>query len=405
MAIGRFVKVHLSRLVFLLAVLSLVVAGTYGHYTRGEDSGLELLLPELFPAATAFELLDTQQGVQFIYGAIDDGPQLIGYVTASEGQGYGGPMTVVMAWSPDGTILDVRVTEHFEDLPWYDTLGEKKFFNEYVGREYSQPLALDDDINAVSGATISCIGVSLGVQVGREMVSRQLGDPIPVPKEPVDFGAAEWLLLAGIGVVVTLRSVPLLRWWRWPRFLTLTFGFFVLGVWLAIPLSLTNFAAWLVGYGPNLETGLIFYILVFGIVGLALLRGKNYYCFWLCPFAAVQEMTHFLGGFNLRPRARWRRVLANSRYFLLWAALFLVLLLNNPTVSVFEPWNALFSLKGDMLQWLLVILTLVVALAVYNFWCYYLCPVGATMDIILKTRREVTHLWGKQIKLRLKKAA
>jgi hypothetical protein len=31
--------------------------------------------------------------------------------------------------------------------------------------------------------------------------------------------------------------------------------------------------------------------------------------------------------------------------------------------------------------------------------------VGATMDIILKTRREVTHLWGKQIKPRLKKAA
>ncbi|MES0329229.1 MAG: 4Fe-4S binding protein, partial [Dehalococcoidales bacterium] len=79
--------------------------------------------------------------------------------------------------------------------------------------------------------------------------------------------------------------------------------------------------------------------------------------------------------------------------------------LNNPTVSVFEPWNALFSLYGDPLQWLLVVLTLVVATFVYNFWCYYLCPVGATMDIILKTRREVTHLWGKQVKPRLKRAA
>ena len=405
MAVGRFVRAHLSRLVFLLAVLSLIAAGTYGHSARGEDSGLDLLMPELFPDAAAFELLDTQQGNQFIYGAIDDGPQLIGYVTVSEGQGYGGPMTVVMAWSPQGTVLDIRVTEHFEDLPWYDTLGEKNFFRQYIGREYSRPLALGDDIGAVSGATISCVGVSLGVQVGREMVSRELGDPIPVPSEPVDFGAAEWFLLAGIGVVVTLRSVPLLRLWRWPRFLTLAFGFVVLGVWLAIPLSLTNFAAWLVGYGPNLETGLLFYILVFGVAGLALLLGKNYYCFWLCPFAAVQELTHFLGGVNLRPRTSWRRLLANSRYFLLWVALFLVLLLNNPTVSLFEPWNALFSLKGDTVQWLLVILTLAVALAVYNFWCYYLCPVGATMDIILKVRREGKHLWSKQIRLRLKRAA
>jgi hypothetical protein len=393
-----------SRLIFVLAILSLLAAGTYGRFTRGDDSGLELLMSEFFPEAAVFELLDTQQGVQFIYGVIDDISQPVGYVTSSEGQGYGGPITVVMAWSPDGTVLDVRVTDHFEDLPWFDTLYSKNFFRQYIGREYSQPLMLGDDINAISGATVSSVGVSLGVQVGREMVSEQLGDPIPVPKEPIDFGLAEWLLLVGIGTVVTIRSVPRLRRWRWPRFLTLTFSFVVLGVWLAIPLSLTNFAAWLVGYGPNLETGLIFYILVLGVVGLAILAGKNYYCFWLCPFAAVQELTHFLGGINLRPRIGWRRLLANSRYFLLWATLFLVLLLNNPTVSLFEPWNALFSLKGDALQWVLVILTLAVAFFNYNFWCYYLCPVGATMDIILKVRREVTHSWGKQIRPRLKKA-
>ncbi|MES0279216.1 MAG: hypothetical protein ABUK03_05750, partial [Dehalococcoidales bacterium] len=72
MVVGRFIRAHLSRLVFLLAVLSLIAAGTYGQAARGEDSGLELLLPELFPDAAAFELLDTRQGVQFIYGAIDD---------------------------------------------------------------------------------------------------------------------------------------------------------------------------------------------------------------------------------------------------------------------------------------------------------------------------------------------
>jgi hypothetical protein len=362
-------------------------------------------MPEFFPDASAFELLDTQQGVQFIYGAVDGGSLPIGYVTSSEGQGYGGPMTVVMAWSVDGTVLDIRVTEHLEDLPWFDTLYTKNFFTQYIGRKYSQPLTLGDDINATTGATISSIGVSLGVQVGREMVSLQLGDPIPVPREPVDFGAAEWLLLAGIGTVVTVRSVPSLRRWRWPRFLVLAFGFVVLGVWLSIPLSLTNFAAWLVGYGPKLETGLIFYILVLGVAGLAVLAGRNYYCFWLCPFAAIQELTHFLSGINLRPRIGWRRLLANTRFFLLWAALFLVLLLNNPTVSVFEPWNALFSLKGTLDQWLLVGLTLGVATFSYNFWCYYLCPVGATMDIILKVRREGSHLWGNRIKSRLKRAA
>ncbi|MBA7676259.1 hypothetical protein ES703_84500 [subsurface metagenome] len=189
--------------------------------------------------------------------------------------------------------------------------------------------------------------------------------------------------------------VPSLRKWHWRRYFTLLFGFIVLGVWLAIPLSLTNFATWLLGYGPHLETNVIMYILVFGVVGLAVLLGRNFYCFWLCPFAAVMEGLHLVSGGSLQPTVKWRRRLRNTRYFLLWMALFLVLLLGNPTVSVFEPWNTLFSFKGTADQWLLVVVTLGVAMFIYDFWCHYLCPVGATMDIILKVRREVSLLWAR----------
>ena len=233
-----------------------------------------------------------------------------------------------------------------------------------------------------------------GVLKGRELLSEQLGDPYPMPAEAVKFGLAEVLLLVGLGTVVTLRMVPSLWGWRWPRFLTLLLGLAVLGIWLSIPLSLTNFTAWLVGSEPHFQTNVIMYILVFGVTGLAIALGKNFYCFWLCPFAAVQEGLYWTSGSNLRPTAGWRW-LRHIRYFLLWLALFFVLLLGNSTVSVFEPWNVLFSFKGTRDQWLLMLLTLAMAVFIYNFWCYYLCPVGATMDIILKMRRRVVNLWGK----------
>jgi hypothetical protein len=375
----------------------LVAAAIIGNQGGGA-ARIEQYLPQSFPGLPNFEFVSHDSAYNgFLYSATDESGNILGYVTLTEGQGYGGPMVVVVSWSTDGIILGIEVPEHFEDLPWFNILIERNFFYQYIGRSYSQPLSLDEDVDAVSGSTISSIGVSIGVRGGRQILSEHLGDPYPQPREPIEFGLAEWLLVLGLGTVVTCRTVPVLRRHRNLRYLTLAYGFAVLGVWLAIPLSLTNFAVFMLGYGPHLATNIIMYILVFGVVGLALFMGRNFYCFWLCPFVAVQEGLN-PSGYSLLPAAKWRRWLRNIRYFLVWFALMFTLLLANPTVSVFEPWNVLFSLKGPGDQWLLVLSTIFVAMIIHDFWCYYLCPVGAVMDIILKIRKGVIALWKRLVK-------
>ena len=402
--VRRFLGGHGLRPLPTLAVLSLVAAAVIGQLTGGASS-VEKYLPQSFPGSPSFELLSREPAYDgYLYGVTGADDKPVGYVTATEGQGYGGPMTVMVAWSLNGTILNVTVPEHLEDMPWFRVLAREGFFGQYADRQYSEPLRLDEDIDAVTGSTVSSVGVAMGVRMGRQMLSGQLGDPYPYPREPIDFGLAEVLLLLGLGAVVLIRTVPTLRRRRWLRYLMLAFGLVVLGIWLAIPLSLTNFAASMLGYGPHFSTNVIRYILVFGVVGLAVFLGKNYYCFWLCPFAAVQEGLH-LSGSRAQPAPGWRRGLRNIRYFLLWLALLFVLLLRNPTVSVFEPWNVLFSLEGTGDQWLLMLLSLFVAMLIYDFWCYYLCPVGAVMDIILKVRKGVTALWNRKIRPRLTWAA
>ena len=403
--VRRFLGGHGLRPLPTLAVLSLVTAAVIGQLAGGANS-VEKYLPQSFPGSPSFELLSREPAYDgYLYGVTGADDKPVGYVTATEGQGYGGPMTVMVAWSLNGTILKVAVPEHLEDMPWFRVLARKGFFRQYVDRQYSEPLRLDEDINAVTGSTVSSVGVAMGVRMGRQMLSGQLGDPYPYPREPIDFGLAEVLLLLGLGAVVLIRTVPTLRRKRRLRYLMLAFGLVVLGIWLAIPLSLTNFAAFMLGYGPHFSTNVIMYILVFGVVGLAVFLGKNYYCFWLCPFAAVQEGLCLFSGSRAQPATRWRRGLRNIRYFLLWLALLFVLLLRNPTVSVFEPWNVLFSLEGTGDQWLLMLLSLFVAMFIYDFWCYYLCPVGAVMDIILKVRKGVTALWDRKIRPRLTWAA
>ena len=385
MALAKFWRMHGSQTLVVLAVFSLVGAGAYGQLSYDPD--VEPYLPEALPEAASFELLLSEPAEgSYLYSADDGNGSTLGYVSATEGQGYGGPMAVMVTWSLEGTILSVQVPEHHDTPAWYGKLSEKEFFSQYIGRQYSQPLMLDEDIDAASGATHSSTGVATGVQAGRQLVSEQLGDPYPAPEEPISFGTAEIMLLVGLGTVVGFRMLPGLRKRHWLRYFTLLFGFIVLGVWLSSPLSLVNFAIWPVGFAPSWQSNLFLYILVFGLVALAIFFAKNFWCFWLCPFVALQEGAHFVGGSRVRPITKRQLLLRNTRYVILWLVLLIVLIMRSPSLSVFEPWTTIFSLEGNAEQWLLVVVTLGVAMFIYDFWCHYLCPVGATMDIILKVR-------------------
>jgi len=396
-------------LLILLAALSLVAAGVYGrasHSKLAPDlSSVSPYLLLVLPEATEFELLYTDPGQRsYLYmGKKIDGGSA-GYVTVAEGDGEWGPMVVTVGWSLNGTILALDVPQHQEVMAWFNDLHKYGFFGQYVGRQYSEPLELGNDIDAVTGATLSSIGVAMGVQRGRDLVAGQLYDatsPVsPVPHRPVPFGVAEFLLLGGLSSVVALRLLPgLRRNFHWARYITLAFGLAVLGIWLVAPLSLVDYAIWMVGITPSWQGHLPFYILFFGVVGLAVVFGKNFYCFWLCPFAAVQEGLHFVGGRRaVHPTYKWHRRLRKTRYVLLWASLLLALLLHAPSVVSVEPWHNIFTLSGSAEQWLLVGLTLAAALIIYRFWCRYLCVVGAINDVLLRIRRFLVSIrlrsWG-----------
>jgi Na+-translocating ferredoxin:NAD+ oxidoreductase RnfG subunit len=375
-------------------VIALLGAAIFGQLTQ-KHSSYETYLPGAIPQAKSFTQLKTS-GSTALFQANDVSGKAIGFVTAAQGPGYGGPMSVLVAWTTKGVITSVTVPQHHEDLPWWNALVRNKFFSQYIGRSFSDPLQLKTDIDATTGSTISSNGVAVGVRSGRLLLADYLGQPYTGPPERIQIGRAEIALVLGMLAVILARTLPWLRHRSWPRFVTLTYSFLVLGIWLAIPLSLTNIASWLVGYSPHLQTFLVMYILVFGIIGLAVLLGKNYYCFWLCPYVAIQEFLHFVFGGNVHPNPKWFKLLVNVRYLLLFVAVFLVLLLKNPSVSVFEPWNVVFSLKGTAGQWVLTVFALVSAIFVYNFWCHYLCPVKATLDVVIKIRKGVFSIWPKK---------
>ncbi|MCL2475110.1 MAG: 4Fe-4S binding protein [Chloroflexi bacterium] len=396
----NFWQTRSRHILIILAVLSLVGALIFGQVTGGKTDVYEYL-PDIIPAGSTATLI-AEEPVQgnYVY-RVDLNGDLYGYVTFGEGKGYNGTMVVMTLWSADGVVLDIQVPKQVETPSYYVQLEQQGHFQMYIGKVYNSDFILGNGVDATSGSTRSSEGVNTGFLNGLYLMSDKVPDfaGVAKPDKPI-----VWQTVPVIGLVVLLifvfiiRMIPALSKITVLRYLTLFGGLIVLGFIASAPLSLANFAAWAVGFVPDISTNIYIYILVFSVVGLAVIFGKNFYCYWICPFNAIQEGTHFLGASKVRPVTKRQLALRNVRYFVLWAALMITFIMRNPSFAVFEPWATLFHWDaGTISTWLLVAATIGTSVFIYNFWCHYLCPVGAVMDVVLNIRKWFVGLFRKTV--------
>ena len=108
---------------------------------------------ELLPEADSFTKVEglAVENVVEAYTA-DNGT---GTVVTSTSKGYGGTMTVMVAFTPEGTIKQIKVTEQGETQGIGSKVaGDASFWTRYEGLE-AKELVLGTDVDALSGATVS----------------------------------------------------------------------------------------------------------------------------------------------------------------------------------------------------------------------------------------------------------
>ncbi len=116
-----------------------------------ENAARTELLPEAEGAFTPVENVEVEN-VSAIYVA----DNRAGTIITSSAKGYGGDVVVMTAFNPDGTIKQIKVTEQAETKG----IGSKvvdtpSYWENYQGLDASQPLVLNEDVDAVTSATIS----------------------------------------------------------------------------------------------------------------------------------------------------------------------------------------------------------------------------------------------------------
>lgn len=371
----------------LFAVAIVIAAWLYGYFNAGTD--VSTLAPKVLPGATNIE----KSGSLFV--GRDAAGNLVGYAGVGHGSGYAGPMEVIVGIDPSGTLLGVEMVEERESPGFFRLVRNSKLFANYTGRAMDEPLQLGDDLDSVTGATMSSEGVAQSVRAAvRSIAAEGLQTSLPAPEQRIQFGLPEviLILLFVSGYVGhKLRNPRVKRAMRWG---TLVAGMLTIGFLYTLPLTISMIVSFLSGYWPDWHTHLYWYLLIGGIIFVTTVEAKNPYCGWFCPFGAFQEC---LGAVAKAKTYRPRELNVPLKWLqrgLVLTAIVLGLALRQPGVAGYEPFATLFDLRGTPVQWALLIIVTLASLMMYRPFCNHLCPIDPVVDFIAAGRRWVKEVWN-----------
>ena len=148
--------------IVVLGVICIVITGalaatnmaTAPVIAEAKAEAERLARMELLPEADDFTRVDEVEveNVSDVYAANNG----VGYVITSTSKGYGGTITVMSSFTPEGTIKQIKVTGA-QETPGFGSkvAATPSYWERYMGKDASQALVLNQDIDAESGATIS----------------------------------------------------------------------------------------------------------------------------------------------------------------------------------------------------------------------------------------------------------
>lgn len=176
--------IKLGLTLFVVCVIAAFLLGYANEMTKGIIAENIVIAntearKEVFNSADDFELQNDSSYDEFylsnkevaeVYKAMSS-EEHVGYVIKTLPNGYGGALEVVIGFKLDGTITGVRVGNHQETPGLGANAKKEEFYSQYDGLTINEPVNVikvdvvdgDNDIKAISGATITSAAVTTGV--------------------------------------------------------------------------------------------------------------------------------------------------------------------------------------------------------------------------------------------------
>jgi hypothetical protein len=372
-----------SRGIRYAAYFSLLVAFILGNTSTGKD--YETMILAKFEGLELTKVNDEPPVFQVGEKVNGKGE----YILITEGQGYGGPFVLGIRIKDDAKVHEVIPLDDKETPAFLKKVREANYRDQFIGRGVADNFIVGDDIDAVSGATITTMAATQAVRNGAHIAALQYFKLEPTwEKMGWKFGLGEVLIL----IIFALAFIPRVSQEKPLKYIYLAATIGIVGFYLNAAISIGNLSGLLMGYLPGVKEHLIWWILVVGTVLGILFLGKNIYCFRICPFYGIQYLLSRISGNKWNPSPEVLKRSRTAVNFLLWLSLMIIFLSRLPAAGAYEPFAMMFSLEGVGIQWYILPLALIGSFFMSTFWCRFFCPTGNAFTNLLKLRKYLLGL-------------
>lgn len=194
---------NILRYALILFLIAAVVAGllagvnllTKDTIAQNEVAAEQEALGEVMPDAQTFEPFDAEvaqsYGVAAVYAAADTSGAAKGYCVKVAQNGYGGVISAVVGVGLDGKVTGVSIISHAETPGLGANIEKDSFRQQYAGKGAVTVVkagAKENEINAVSGATISSKALTEGVNKAVEVTQQIQNGIVPEAATNPDGG-------------------------------------------------------------------------------------------------------------------------------------------------------------------------------------------------------------------------
>jgi NosR/NirI family transcriptional regulator, nitrous oxide reductase regulator len=368
-------------LIFVLMAAIAISGGRNFLFTK-DAVEVKVGLPEIqeiYPAATLFEM--NRFGVYEVYAASG---QQIGTALLSSNYsqqfGYAGIVPLLIGMDQNLIISKIVVLPNNETGDYVAAIYSDKFIGRWQGVSLEE--AMQMQVDGVSGATHTSKAVIAGV---RHTASHVMNAEVPVVGETKLWSSIKNLLF----LAMVLASVVMAYKKGRARFRTvyLLFVLLIMGLMLNNLLSARLLNGWLLeGFVWRVHWQSI---VVFGLaLALSLAGKRKFYCNYLCPMGALQELTNKITPFRKRKLpGRFWGISTRELYLTLIAGALLTGF--RPELAYLEPFMFFsFNIIGIGMI-LFGVAVVVLSLFFYQPWCS-VCPTGCLMDTIPFNKAKYT---------------
>jgi Na+-translocating ferredoxin:NAD+ oxidoreductase RnfG subunit len=286
--------------------------------------------------------------------------------------GFGGNTPLIIALNEKQQIIGTKLLENNETPSYVDYVTEEGLFERWNGLTIDA--ALNKEVDAISGATYTSKAVIRSFHKRMSLLStvspwRHKGF-LPILKN----GCALAVILFALFCFFKPNIMKPYRLYL------LGTSVIVLGVWQGVYLSMSGIYAGLSNSIPFLSQYVFFVILVLSVV-IPLVTNKQFYCTWLCPFGALQELTGKINKRKIRISSSIANILLFTRKLILLLIVFLLTLGIVTDISYIEPFPVFKIISASNFVLILAGSFVLLSAFINRPWCRFFCPTGQLLDV------------------------